>query len=67
MIPCNLTIIVCTLQRHASSSDDRSDYSEDSDYSTNEKRKYREYSPQYTASVSTYESTESIAPSTLPL
>ncbi|XP_034460943.1 zinc finger CCCH domain-containing protein 4 isoform X1 [Hippoglossus hippoglossus] len=34
-------------KRHASSDDDHSDLSEDSDYSPSEKRKYREYSPQY--------------------
>ncbi|XP_053279458.1 zinc finger CCCH domain-containing protein 4 isoform X3 [Pleuronectes platessa] len=34
-------------KRHASSDDDHSDFSEDSDYSPSEKRKYREYSPQY--------------------
>ncbi|XP_029373415.1 zinc finger CCCH domain-containing protein 4 isoform X1 [Echeneis naucrates] len=34
-------------KRHASSDDDHSDYSDDSDYSPSEKRKYREYSPQY--------------------
>lgn len=36
-----------TLQRHASSDDDHSDFSDDSDYSPSEKRKYREYSPHY--------------------
>lgn len=39
-------------QRHASSDDDFSDYSDDSDYSPSEKRKYREYSPQYSSAVS---------------
>ena len=34
-------------QRHASSDDDHSELSDDSDYSPSEKRKYREYSPQY--------------------
>ncbi len=40
------------MQRHASSSDDHSDYSDESDYSPSEKRKYREYSPQYPPTVS---------------
>lgn len=39
-------------QRHASSDDDHSDFSDDSDYSPSEKRKYREYSPQYPPPVS---------------
>uniref|UniRef100_A0A3Q3DHM2 Zinc finger CCCH-type containing 4 n=1 Tax=Hippocampus comes TaxID=109280 RepID=A0A3Q3DHM2_HIPCM len=34
-------------KRHASSDDDFSDFSDDSDYSPSEKRKYREFSPQY--------------------
>ncbi|XP_024910649.1 zinc finger CCCH domain-containing protein 4 isoform X3 [Cynoglossus semilaevis] len=41
-------------KRHASSDDDHSDFSEDSDYSPSEKRKYREYSPQYAPSHGGY-------------
>lgn len=43
------TLNICPFfsQRHASSDDDHSDYSDESDYSPSEKRKYREYSPQY--------------------
>ena len=50
--------VFLALQRHASSSDDFSDYSEDSDFSPGEKghRKYREYSPPY-SSVSTCQRT----------
>lgn len=39
-------------QRHASSDDDHSDFSDDSDYSPSEKRKYRDYGDQYGPSVS---------------
>lgn len=41
-------------KRHASSDDENSDYSEDSDYSPSDKRKYRDYSPQYQASHGSY-------------
>lgn len=43
----NFFMFAFHFQRHASSDDDHSDFSEDSDYSPSEKRKYREYSPQY--------------------
>lgn len=51
--------VFLAFQRHASSSDDFSDYSEDSDFSPGEKghRKYREYSPPY-SSVSTCQQRE---------
>lgn len=45
-------MINVSLQRHASSDDDHSDYSDDSDYSPSEKRKYRDYGDQYGPSVS---------------
>lgn len=44
--------LLSSFQRHASSDDDFSDYSDESDYSPSEKRKYREYSPQYSSAVS---------------
>lgn len=49
---CFLKKYLNFFQRHASSDDDFSDFSDDSDYSPSEKRKYREYSPQYSSAVS---------------
>uniref|UniRef100_A0AAY5KLU9 C3H1-type domain-containing protein n=1 Tax=Esox lucius TaxID=8010 RepID=A0AAY5KLU9_ESOLU len=55
-LPLFLTLLFpcCATQRHASSSDDHTDFSDDSDYSPAEKRKYRDYSPTYPPSSHGY-------------
>ncbi|XP_055081973.1 zinc finger CCCH domain-containing protein 4 [Periophthalmus magnuspinnatus] len=45
-------------KRHTSSNDEHSDFSEDSDYSPSEKRKYRDYSPPYQSSHGSYSSSK---------